>query len=309
MCLQKLLTAVGLCIVTLEAPIEDASDNEVHKTASNAGPLSWLVTSRSVLGAEDETASDTANTTEANERGAAESTLPLTADIVCLEGHDGGDVCVGAGSDEENAEVANGSILGPAHDGETDEAGDHIEEDDGTTNMVLVTQPSCEHHHDTSKRKRWRNKTLRLGDIEAHASHKNDWERERKRIGQSRRSEEEQCVRPESPIGAGAQELLEVEGWRDAVAAVASDLVDDVGSLTGTEERPVLALRVGEVDEEPVASDGESAGQNTFLYKLSEPSWRLIVCWWDRTYDDEDPAPSPKSLATVKLLELSEVRL
>lgn len=68
------------------------------------------------------------------------------------------------------------------------------------------------------------------------------------------------------------------------VAAVALDAVHDPFALLLAEEVPRGALGVGEVDEQPVAGDGEGAGECAF--------------------DDEDPAPAGDALAAVELHEL-----
>src|SRR5688572_33400767 len=103
MSLENLLATISLAILALEGEIKQSNKDETEKTASDASPLAWLVAGWGVLGAEDKTARNTTDTTESNKSGTAERTLPLSANVVGLEGHDSGDVGVGTGCDEEDA--------------------------------------------------------------------------------------------------------------------------------------------------------------------------------------------------------------
>jgi hypothetical protein len=55
-----------------------------------------------------------------------------------------------------------------AHDWKTNETQDHVEYDDGSTEVVLITSPTRS-VHDNGGQSVWRsNKTLGCADVEAH---------------------------------------------------------------------------------------------------------------------------------------------
>ena len=84
---------------------------------------------RLVLLTEDGAADDTADATEADERGRAESTLPLSSDVVRLPGENAGDVGVGGGGGNEDAEVASADILHVSEESDTWCAGQRLEKE------------------------------------------------------------------------------------------------------------------------------------------------------------------------------------
>lgn len=281
--LQHLLTPIGLGILPLEVQVNETDEGDSNETAGDASPHTRLVPRELVLLAEHQTTRNTAKTTKADKSGAAESSLPLAADVVGLEGHDSWDVAVGTGGDEEDAEVADVGIRSPAHDGESDEAEKHVEEDHGASDVILVTDPGSREHDNTSKGIRRRNETLSCSDTEAHVSDEDDGEGVSKGVADSGGIEEDHSIGPDLPVGTASNELAKLEGRDLGVATITADTIDDPLTLTTTEERPCLALGVGEVDEEPVSSNTEGDGESTF--------------------DDENPAPASEILATVELHE------
>ena len=96
---------------------------------------------RCVLATEDKAASNAANTTQTSESSRAESSLPLSTDVVCLVGHGGRDISVDACSADEDAEVLDAGIGGEAHDWQTDEGNEGVEDEDGGAGSVLVAVP------------------------------------------------------------------------------------------------------------------------------------------------------------------------
>lgn len=281
--LQHLLTPIGLGILPLEVQVTETDEDDSDETAGDASPHTRLVPRELVLLAEHQTSRNTAKTTKADESSAAEGSLPLAADVVGLEGHDSWDVAVGTGGDEEDAEVADVGISSPAHDGESDEAEEHVEEDHGTSDVILVADPGSREHDDTSKGIGRRNETLSCSNAETHVSDENDGEGVSKGVADGCGIEEDHSISPDLPVGTASNELAELEGRDLCVATVTADTIDDPLTLTATEERPRLALGVGEVDEEPVSSNTEGDGESTF--------------------DDENPAPASEILSTVELHE------
>jgi hypothetical protein len=284
MSLQNLLASVCLGVVPLEVQIAADDKNDSDKTACNTGPHAGLVSRQLVLLTEHQAASDTSKTTEAHKSGAAESSLPLTTDVVGLERHGSGDVAVGTGSDEENTEVSDVGALSPAHDGKSDEAKQHVEENAGTSDVVLVTDPSCREHDDTGKGVRRGDKTLGSSDAEAHVSNEQDGKGISEGVADGGGVKEDHGIGPDLPVGATAKEFSNLERRNLGIATITADAIDNPLTLTNTEERPSLALRVGEIDEKPVAGNTKGDSHSTF--------------------DDEDPAPASETFTTVELHKL-----
>jgi hypothetical protein len=278
--LENLFAAIGLGVLSLKGEVEDEDGEDGDHGAGNAGQHAGDVGGH-VLVAEDEGADNAADAAKADEGGAAKGALPLAADVVGLESHGGGDVAVGAGGDEEDAKVADGGGLGPAEDGQADDAEHHVEDDDGAAKVVLVADPGGAEHDDAGKGVRGGDEALGGADLEAHVDDKENGEGVGEGVGDCGGAEEDEGVGPDLPVQAGTQELAQVE-WRGlGVATVAPNLVDDPGTLAGAEEAPRNTGGVGKVDEEPVAGDAEGAGQDTL--------------------DDEDPAPASNAFAAVEL--------
>lgn len=282
--LQHLLTPISLGILPLEVKVTETDEDDSDETAGDASPHTRLVPRELVLLTEHQTACNAAKTAKTDESSAAESSLPLAADVVGLEGHGSWDVAVGTGGDEEDTEVADVGTLGPAHDGESDEAEKHVEEDHGASDVILVADPASCEHDDTSKGIRRRNETLSCSDAETHVSDEDDGEGVSKGVADGGGIEEDHSIGPNLPVGTASKELPELEGRDFGVTTITADTIDDPLALTNTEERPCLALGVGEVDEEPVSSNTEGDCESTF--------------------DDENPAPASEILSTVELHEL-----
>ena len=65
---------------------------------------------------------DTTDSTETDESGRAESTLPLSTDVVGLVSENGWDIGVGTDGGEENTEVTGTLVLSKTQDWETGKA-------------------------------------------------------------------------------------------------------------------------------------------------------------------------------------------
>lgn len=282
--LEHLLTPISLGVGPLELEITQKHQNDGQQRARDARPHARLVPRQLVLLAEHETTRDAAHAAETHEGGAAEGALPLTTDVVGLERHGRGDVAVGAGSDEEDAKVADVGVGRPAHDGEADEAENHVEDDDGTADVVLVADPGCCEHDNAGESVGGSHETLSLTDAETHVANENNGERVSESISDSGSIKEDESISPNLPVPGTTEELAKLESGDLGIATVTMDTADDPVSLTLAEEGPSLSLRVGEIDEEPVTGDTQGHGEDTF--------------------DDEDPAPARETLTTVELHEL-----
>lgn len=100
----------------------------------------------------------------------------MSADVVSLVGHGGGDICVCAHADEEDAEVADAHVLDPADEREADDGEAGVEGDDGTAEVVLVAEPAGEVHHYACGGVGGRDEALGFGEGEAHAAAEDDGE-------------------------------------------------------------------------------------------------------------------------------------
>ena len=72
------------------------------------------------------------------------------------------------------------------HDWESDEAEHHVEEDNRSTKMVLVSEPAGGVHDNSGECVRGSNQTLSCADIEAHVSCQNDGKEVSKSVGNGR---------------------------------------------------------------------------------------------------------------------------
>lgn len=163
MVLELHLTTIGLLVERPGAQGDERHDDEREQAARNAGVQTRTV-ARLILDSEDETSCDTADTAHSNEGGRAESSLPLAADVVRLVRHGGWDVAVGASGCQEDSEVADVGVAVETHDGEADEAEDHVEHDDGSAEMVLVASPAGCVHDDGGQCVGWSDEALRCAD-------------------------------------------------------------------------------------------------------------------------------------------------
>lgn len=101
MILQLDLTTIRL-LVQSPGRERDQSHNDQSKDAACDAGVETGPVRRGVLESEDQTSGNTAHTTHTDQCGRAESTLPLTTDVVSLVRHDSWNVAVGSGSGQEN---------------------------------------------------------------------------------------------------------------------------------------------------------------------------------------------------------------
>jgi hypothetical protein len=95
---------------------------------------------RGILLSEHQGPDNATHASETDERRTAECTFPVSSNVVSLIGHARGDVGVGSGADEEDAEVADADVVGPADERETGDCDDGVDDDYGTAGLVLVAK-------------------------------------------------------------------------------------------------------------------------------------------------------------------------
>lgn len=118
------------------------------------------------------------NSTKSDKTGTAECTLPLSSNIVRLEGHDHDNIRLHGCAEEKHAKISHSARRRPAHEGESDDGHDGIEQDLRPANAVLVAEPAL-HVHDHGSEGIWRcDEALTLGDGEAHSEEEDDREEE-----------------------------------------------------------------------------------------------------------------------------------
>jgi hypothetical protein len=96
---------------------------------------------RSVLASKHQTPRNSSNTSETNQAGAGERSLPLTHDVVGLECEDGRDVGVDTHRGKEDAKIADFVVMVEAHQRKADQRNYRVKEHAWTPEMVLVADP------------------------------------------------------------------------------------------------------------------------------------------------------------------------
>ena len=123
---------------------------------------------------EDKASSNTADATHTNEGRRAESTLPLSTDVVRLVRHGGGDVAVCAGGGEEDAKVAHSRVLVEAHERQADQAQHHVEQNQGPAHVVLIADVAAGVHDDAGEGVGGCHEALGRADAEPHVDLQDD---------------------------------------------------------------------------------------------------------------------------------------
>lgn len=176
-----------------------------------------------------------------------------------------------------------------AHNRDTNDAEDHVDDDDRSSNMVLVAGPTCCVHEDRRKRIGWSHETLRSADRESHVLRQDNGQKVCKRVCDSRGVEEDlnalvadlglhrntKSYHGKSPnldVQTSTQKLLQIPWLRLRVTTISVDRIDDELGLALVEEVERGVGLIGEIDDCPIANDTHEDRQSSF--------------------DDEDPAPS-----------------
>src|SRR5690242_10830394 len=208
------------------------------------------------------------------------STLPLATDIVRLIRHRRRNIAVSTCGGQEDAKVSDCRRLGKTHDRETDQAEDHVEDDNGSTDLLLVTKPSAAVHDDGGKCIGGCDKTLCFTGGEAHVALENDREEISQRIrdgcgvkkdlrGSVQRSlaasePTYHSVAPDFEVHSTPEEFPGVPRLRLSIATISIDTSDNEFGFALGQELPRCVRLVREIDQEPVCGDTKKAGQSTF---------------------------------------------
>lgn len=109
---QYLLTSVGFPVLASEVKAIDDHDDDDENVARNAtvntGAVVWTI-----LRAEYQRTRDPANPAEADHGRGAESSLPMTTDVIGLVGHACRNATLCTRADEEGTEVSDTWLTGP----------------------------------------------------------------------------------------------------------------------------------------------------------------------------------------------------
>ena len=110
------------------------------------------------------------------QRRATECSLPLASNIVRLIRHCGWDVRVCSRRDEEDAKITSGIVGREAHDGETDEREDGVEDEDGAADAISIADPGGGEHDNGGEAVGRGDEALGGAEREVHAFAENDGE-------------------------------------------------------------------------------------------------------------------------------------
>lgn len=114
---------------------------------------------------------DAADSTEANEQGAADAPLGLHADVVGLVGQHCGNVALAPGGAEEEAEVSDAVTRVVSRDHEADNGEERLDDDEGTSETELVSQPGERHGAKDCEAGWWRGESVSCSCAVSHALH------------------------------------------------------------------------------------------------------------------------------------------
>lgn len=187
---------------------------------------------------ENQAPSNAAHATKANQRGAAKSALPLAPNIVRLITHSRRHIRIRAGRNQEDAKVADARVLMKAHDGQANEANDHVEQDHRAAQLPAVAGVAIGVDDERGEDVRRRHQALRRADAEAHVFVQDDGKEVGECVRDGCRSEKHQSVAPDFEVEAGAEEFTCGEGLRFGVAPVRVHSGNDESGLALGEEAP-----------------------------------------------------------------------
>lgn len=169
----------------------------------------------------------------------------------------------------------------PTHNGSTDQAKEHIKNDDRSSDSVLVTCPSRRIHDNACKSVGRRNETLRSANAEPQICVEDDREEVSECVGDCCRVEEDHGVSPikyqnqpvqgqiavwvlpNLPIQTGLEEFSDFKFGCRCITTVGIDPLDDPCAFLIGEEASVGTFAIGKIDQKPVACDGNAASDDS----------------------------------------------
>ena len=114
---NRLASSRNPLVGTVELERHDQRDNDHESTGNHGGVDAWVV-GWLVLVSKDGAANDSTDATSADKSSGAESTLPLSTDVIRLVCENAGDIGVAGNHGKEDAEIADAVILGEAEERE-----------------------------------------------------------------------------------------------------------------------------------------------------------------------------------------------
>lgn len=242
--LDDLATSRSSLICAPELELQGTCDENDQATCNDASCDTWDVIGR-VLGSEDSRADNATNTTGANEGRRGKSSLPvrsistrvckvwlrkdlpLATDIVRLEGENAGNIGVGSGHSQKDAEVTCTDILREAEQRQANHAHNAIADDERSTEMILVTQHCTSVHPNGGEDVWWSDKALRCSNAKSHAIFQDD----RQEISDSVRDcggqPKERGEPPDLQVRGAFHVVLKTERYCDGVVSILFDASDD----------------------------------------------------------------------------------
>lgn len=218
------------------------------------------------LSSEDQSTSNTSNAAQSRQGSGAKCPAPLSADVVRLVRHDGGNRAVRAADGDEDAGVLAPWVLDKAHDWKADERDEAQEADDRAARLVFVAEPRCAVHHEAACCVGRGAHALRHGNAELQLCAQDDREEEGETVGNRSYTEEDEGEAVDVPLCCRGEELLPCECLRGSVATIGIELVDnevDIAGLLQESPRGLGLLLVGKLDDEGEGEDGDAAGDYT----------------------------------------------
>ena len=174
--LDDLATRCSALIRSVKLEHQQPSDDDYQAVGQYGGvhawPVAWLV-----LLAEHSRANNTTDTACTHKGRRGKSTLPLSTDVVSLEGEDARNVGVGRGGGKEDTKVADTDILREAEESKADDTHGGIDDDQWAAGVVLVAVPGTTVHPYGGADVGWSDEALGVADGKAHANLKDNWQK------------------------------------------------------------------------------------------------------------------------------------
>lgn len=128
-----------------------------------------------------------------------------------MPGHQGGDVGVAGNTCEEDAKVSRAHVLREAQERKADESTNAARDQDGRSQVILVSQVGKSEHEDHGEDLGWCNQTLRRTHAETHAVPQNYGEEVCDRVGDARSAHKDHAKPPALDISCMGEKPLPAE--------------------------------------------------------------------------------------------------
>ena len=159
----------------------------------------------------------------------------------------------------------------------TDQKNYAVEEDEGRSQVVLVSEVRKGIHDNRGENVWWCNETLRSGNTETHAVVQDDGEEIGDSVGVGRGESKECGETPDLQVCCVLQVLANVEFLWDGIVTVLFDPGDDEGSLFLGQEFELETLSCGlfgEICDEEEGTETKQTSQKTLHDAMDVSFWR-----------------------------------